>query len=117
MGCALGTRVWAGSSRRSALAGLLAQVWGGDWAAASGWAAGVGLVFAALGIGGLVGSVVAVRLVGQQRMASWFGVGLMLWGLPLLILALQPALPVAVALLATVGVGNLIGDVAGFSIL
>jgi MFS family permease len=78
---------------------------------------GVGWLFAALGVGGLVGSVVAVRLVGQRRMASWFGVGLTLWGLPLLILALQPALPVAVVLLATVGVGNLIEDVAGFSIL
>jgi MFS family permease len=50
-------------------------------------------------------------------MASWFAVGLTLWGLPLLILALQPPLPVALALLATVGVGNLIEDVAGFSIL
>ncbi|MEA2634512.1 MAG: hypothetical protein QOH92_1279 [Chloroflexota bacterium] len=78
---------------------------------------GVGWLFAALGVGGLVGSVVAVRLVGQRRMASWFGVGLTLWGLPLLILALQPAVPVAVVLLATVGVGNLIEDVAGFSIL
>ena len=78
---------------------------------------GVGWLFAALGVGGLAGSVVAVRLVGQRRMASWFGVGLILWGLPLVILALQPPLPVAVALLATVGVGNLIEDVAGFSIL
>jgi MFS family permease len=78
---------------------------------------GVGWLFAALGVGGLVGSVVAVRLVGHRRMASWFGVGLTLWGLPLLILALEPALPVAVVLLATVGVGNLIEDVAGFSIL
>src|SRR5438876_7877387 len=50
-------------------------------------------------------------------MATWFAVGLTLWGLPLLILALQPPLPVAIALLATVGVGNLIEDVAGFSIL
>jgi len=78
---------------------------------------GVGWLFAAIGVGGLVGSVVAVRLVGQRRMASWFGVGLILWGLPLLILSLQPALPVAVVLLATVGLGNLIEDVAGFSIL
>jgi MFS family permease len=78
---------------------------------------GVGWLFAALGVGGLVGSAVAVRLVGQRRMASWFGLGLILWGLPLVILALQPPLPVVVALLATVGVGNLIEDVAGFSIL
>jgi MFS family permease len=78
---------------------------------------GVGWLFAALGVGGLVGAIVAVRLVGQRRMASWFAVGLTLWGLPLLILALQPPLPVALALLATVGVGNLIEDVAGFSIL
>ena len=78
---------------------------------------GVGWLFAALGVGGLVGSGVAVRLVGQRRMASWFGLGLMLWGLPLLILASQPPLLVVVALLATVGVGNLIEDVAGFSIL
>ena len=78
---------------------------------------GVGWLFAALGVGGLVGSAVAVRLVGQRRLASWFGVGLTLWGLPLLLLALQPPLPMAVVLLATVGVGNLIEDVAGFSIL
>lgn len=78
---------------------------------------GVGWLFAALGLGGMIGSAVAVRLVGQRRMASWFALGLMLWGLPLVILALQPPLPVVVALLATVGVGNLIEDVAGFSIL
>jgi MFS family permease len=78
---------------------------------------GVGWLFAALGVGGLIGSAAAVRLVGQRRMASWFALGLMLWGLPLTILALQPPLPVVVALLATVGVGNLIEDVAGFSIL
>ena len=78
---------------------------------------GVGWLFAALGVGGLIGSALAVRLVGQRRMASWFAVGLVLWGLPLVILALQPPLPVVVALLATVGVGNLIEDVAGFSIL
>jgi MFS family permease len=78
---------------------------------------GVGWLFAALGVGGLVGSALAVRLVGQRRMATWFGIGLTLWGLPLLILAVGPALPIAIALLAIVGVGNTIEDVAGFSIL
>jgi MFS family permease len=78
---------------------------------------GVGWLFAALGAGGLVGSALSVRLVGQRRLSSWFGVGLTLWGLPLVILALRPALPIAIALLAMVGVGNTIEDVAGFSIL
>jgi MFS family permease len=78
---------------------------------------GVGWLFAALGAGGLVGSALSVRLVGQSRLASWFGVGLTFWGLPLVVLALRPALPIAIVLLAMVGVGNTIEDVAGFSIL
>jgi MFS family permease len=78
---------------------------------------GVGWLFAALGVGGLVGSALAVRLVGQRRMATWFGIGLTLWGLPLMILAVGPALPIAIVLLAIVGVGNTVEDVAGFSIL
>src|SRR4030081_2152669 len=59
------------------------------------------------------------RLAGAGWSGPWArcACGPIFWGRPLLIPALRPALPVAVVFLATVGVGNLIEDVAGFSIL
>jgi MFS family permease len=76
----------------------------------------VGYLSAALGAGGLVGGAAALPLVGR-RLAAPFGLGLVLWGVPLMLLAAAPVRASALVLLALVGVGNAIEDVAGFTLL
>jgi CRP-like cAMP-binding protein len=78
---------------------------------------GVGYLTAAIGIGGLVGGVITLTLVGRPQLARWFGIGLALWGAPLLVLAgAGVALPAYLAL-ALVGIGNNLVDVAGMTLL
>ena len=78
---------------------------------------GVGVLGAAVGAGGLVGSLVAFRLVGRGGLGSWFGVGIATFGAPLALLALVPEQAPVVVLLGLVGVGNALIDVAGFTVL
>jgi MFS family permease len=77
---------------------------------------GVGLLNAAVGVGGLVGAV-AVLTVVRGRVAAWFGAGIALWGAPIALVALWPVPLVAAVLLAVVGVANSLVDVAGFTLL
>jgi MFS family permease len=76
----------------------------------------VGYLTAALGAGGLIGAFASVTLTGR-RLAAPFGVGLLLWGLPIAALALWPNKIWALLMLAIVGVGNSVEDVGGFSLL
>ena len=78
--------------------------------------AGVGVLNGAVGAGAVVGSVLALLLVGQGRLAAWFGVGVALWGLPLAGIAGWPDAAPAVALLAVVGLGNALVDVGAFTL-
>jgi MFS family permease len=80
-------------------------------------ATGLGLLNSASGIGGLVGAVVAGMLVARGRLASDFGLGMVLWGAPLLLVAAWLNPLVALAALVLVGVGNTIVDVAGDTLL
>jgi MFS family permease len=80
---------------------------GGSW---------VGFLTAALGAGGLIGAFASVALAGR-RLAVPFGVGLLLWGLPIAALALWPNKAAALVLLAVVGIGNSFEDVGGFTLL
>ena len=41
---------------------------------------GVGILTAAVGAGGMLGSILAFGLVGRGRLALWFGVGIALFG-------------------------------------
>ena len=79
--------------------------------------AGVGWLNAASGVGGVVGAVVATGLVGRKRLASDFGIGIALWGLPLVAIAIFPRAALALVLFAVVGVGNTLVDVSGFTLL
>lgn len=79
--------------------------------------AGVGVLSAAVGAGGLVGSLFAFALVRRGGLATWFGVGVALFGAPVAVLAVVPGRAAAVVLLALVGVGNALIDVAGFTML
>ena len=78
---------------------------------------GVGLLTAAVGLGGLAGGAVALGLVGRRRLAPAFLAGLVAWGGGILLSGLMAVPVVAVAALAAAGVGKVVLDVAGFSLL
>jgi hypothetical protein len=78
---------------------------------------GVGVLNAAVGIGGLVGALGAAALLGRRRMASAFGAGLVLCGVPLILIGLRPSTGLAVALLAVLGVGVTIVDFSAVTLL
>ena len=78
---------------------------------------GVGWLYSACGIGGVIGAVVALALVGRQRLASDFGIGLLLWGVPFLVLGLWPNTVVALVMLGVLGIGNTLVDVSALTLL
>ena len=77
----------------------------------------VGRLNAAIGLGGLAGVAASLALVGYRRLASPFVIGIVLWGLPIALIAVWPSQATAIALLALAGVGNTLVDVAGFTLL
>jgi MFS family permease len=81
-----------------------------------GSAADVGYLTAAIGVGGLLGAVGAMALEGRG-LAVKFGLSLVFWGLPLILIAPRPDFAAAVVLLAIVGAANSVEDVAVFTLL
>jgi MFS family permease len=78
---------------------------------------GIGYLNAALGVGGLIGGITAVGLVGVRRLALTFGLALMLWGTPILVIGLWAHAAAAFVLIGIAGLGLTIVDVAGFTLL
>jgi MFS family permease len=78
---------------------------------------GVGLLNAAMGIGGIAGSLAAFALIGRKRLASDFGLGIVLWGAPLAAVGIWPHAWVALLALGVLGLGNTLVDVAGLTLL
>jgi MFS family permease len=79
-------------------------------------AGAVGYLTGAVGVGGLVGAFGALSLRGR-RLAVPFGVSLVFWGLPIILVAAWPNVAAAVFLLAVVGAANSVEDVAVFTLL
>jgi MFS family permease len=79
--------------------------------------AGVGWLDAAVGVGGVLGAVAAVRLAGRRRLTPPFLVGIVLWGTPFLLIAGWPTLAAAVVAFVVMGIGNILVDVAGYTLL
>lgn len=79
--------------------------------------AGVGYLNATLGIGGLVGGFVALMLAQRGRLAFDFALGVLLWAVPLLLIAAWPTLPGAVIALLLVGLANSLVDINVYTIL
>ena len=79
--------------------------------------AGIGFLNSAVGVGGLIGGFGALVLLGRNRLGSDFAVGLVLWGLPILLVGVFPEPAVALLLLGIVGVGVTLVDVAGLTLL
>jgi MFS family permease len=80
-------------------------------------ASAVGWLNAASGIGGLVGAAIAGALVGRGRLAGDFGLGVLLFGIPLALVPAWRDLGFALLLLGVVGVGNTLADVSGMTLL
>jgi MFS family permease len=80
-----------------------------------GSAADVGYLTAAIGVGGLAGALGSMALEGR-RLAVVFGVALVFWGLPLVLIAPRPDFLAALVLLAVVGAANSVEDVAVFTL-
>jgi MFS family permease len=78
---------------------------------------GVGYLGACTGVGGIVGGFIALMLAARKRISFDFGVGVLLWAAPLVILAVWPTLPAAIAMMALIGIGNSLVDVNAFTIL
>jgi len=77
----------------------------------------VGWLNAALGVGGLIGGVVAAAVVRVTRLGRSFIGGLLLWGLPLAVLSLVTEPAVAYLAFVAIGIGNAVEDVGEFTLL
>jgi MFS family permease len=78
---------------------------------------GAGALMTAVGVGAVLGSLAASLLVGTRGLGAWFAVGVALWGLPIALVGVVPHQGAALGLVALVGVGNALVDVAGFTLL
>jgi MFS family permease len=79
--------------------------------------AGVGLLWAAFGVGGLVAAVGSLGAAGSSRLGTIFGLGIGLWGVPLIVCGLATNQFVAVAAFAIIGAANALVDISGFTLL
>ncbi|MEJ7793400.1 MAG: MFS transporter [Gaiellaceae bacterium] len=80
-------------------------------------AAGLGFLNSAAGVGGIAAAVVVGGIASGGRLASSLGVGIVLWGLPLILIGVWPEQGLALVLLAVVGAGGTIVAVAGDTLL
>jgi MFS family permease len=78
---------------------------------------GVGYLNSAVGVGGILGSVVALAVVGRRGLASIFGLGVAGAGGPLLLVGLRPSTAVTVLAFGLIGLANIVEDVAGYTLL
>ncbi len=79
--------------------------------------AGLGLLSAAIGLGGLVGAIFVLSSTRSERFVRTEVAGLVFWGLPLAVVGLLPNPVVALAAMVVIGISNAIYDVALFTIL
>lgn len=79
--------------------------------------AGVGVLNAAVGAGAVLASAAAALLVGTRNLAVWFGIGVALWGVPLVLIGVIPSTVGALVMLAAVGAGNALVDVGAFTLI
>jgi MFS family permease len=78
---------------------------------------GVGSLNAAVGVGGLLGSVVAAALVARGHLSRDFAVGLVGWGVPIALIAAVMKPSFALGMLFVLGIANVLVDVAALTLL
>jgi len=79
--------------------------------------AGVGWLNAAVGIGGVLGVLAVAALAGRKRLAGDLGIGVLLWGIPLALVALWSNFVFVLVLFAVIGLANTLVDVVGMTLL
>ena len=78
---------------------------------------GVGWLNAAVGIGGVLGVLAVAALAGRKRLAGDLGLGVLLWGGPLALVAVWSNFAFVLVLFAVIGLANTVVDVAGMTLL
>jgi MFS family permease len=78
---------------------------------------GVGYLNAAIGIGAFVGAVGALSLTGAKRLSPAFLTGIVLVGVPLIVVGITQNVAVTVVALALMGVGSSLVDIAGLTLV
>ena len=79
--------------------------------------AGVGVLGAAIGLGGIVGAFGALGIGAERRLALVFAIALVGWGAPIAVIGFVPVTVVAIVALAVVGIANALIDVSGLTLL
>jgi MFS family permease len=80
-------------------------------------AAWVGYLEAAIGVGGLVGVLLSAPLVGRRDLSVPFGMGVVLFGAPLMLVAAWSNPAIGLLAMAIIGIGNALCDVGGVTLL
>ncbi len=78
---------------------------------------GIGILGAALGLGGVLGALAALPIGHRRGLAGAFALALVAWGVPIVVIGIVPVPAVALIALGVVGVGNTLLDVSGFTLL
>ena len=78
---------------------------------------GVGYLDSAFGVGAILGGFVAIGRAATRKLATDFGVGVVFWALPLLLVAVLPQAAPAFLAMAIIGFANPIVDVNASTIL
>jgi MFS family permease len=79
--------------------------------------AGVGWLNGVIGIGATLGVLAVAGVAGRRSIWRYFALGLLLWGIPLILIAAWPEPIAALVLLALLGVGNTLVDVTGITLM
>jgi MFS family permease len=74
-------------------------------------AEGVGYLDSIMGVGALIGGLVAISLATRGRLASDFGLGVLFWALPLVLVTIWPQAAAAFLAMFVIGIANPIADV------
>ncbi|GAB3345294.1 cyclic nucleotide-binding domain-containing protein [Modestobacter lapidis] len=78
---------------------------------------GVGVLWAAFGVGGFVAAMASIGAAGSARLGTLFGAGIAMWGVPIVLIGLLTGSPVAVGAFVVIGAANALVDVSGFTLL
>lgn len=79
--------------------------------------AGVGYLDSAFGVGGILGGAAAAALAGGRRLALAFAAGVLVWGVGISLVGVAGSTVLVCLLLAGVGAGNTVVDVAAITLL
>lgn len=78
---------------------------------------GVGYLNSAMGVGAFIGAAAALSLAGARRLSPAFIVGVVLAGLPLVAIGINPEVVVAVIVLGILGAGVSLVDISGLTLV